>query len=172
MYIIFFIDKIMKALQALRPQDCQLEIRRKNIYVRQNNSVPRIQIVAFPSQLENAKRKIQAKLHINHNRFVDYQIDKNREEKGGELKKVLANGTGRMHKIRMSRMSHRTKSHSDQQESLYGKSLQKMRGRKERSEFQRSLREIGAQKYICMKKADSEHSVGRNRCHTQNSQKC
>jgi hypothetical protein len=33
------------------------------------------------------------------------------------------------------------------------------------------VREIGAEKYICLRKADSAHSASRNRCLTENSKK-
>jgi len=48
----------MKTLCGLKVEDCQLDIRRKKIYAKQKNSIPKIEIVAFPSPLERVKRQI------------------------------------------------------------------------------------------------------------------
>ena len=65
----------MKTLSGLRVEDCQLDIKRKKIYAKQKNSIPKIEIVAFPSPLDIVKRQIQAKLLVSNNRISNCPVE-------------------------------------------------------------------------------------------------
>lgn len=56
-------------------EDYQLDIRRKKIYTRGRDSIPKIEIVAFPIPLEIVKRQIQAKLLVSNNQISNRLIN-------------------------------------------------------------------------------------------------